>query len=521
MKSSKFTAVVISLLLIAAVVLTGCNAGDKLELLNALEKSEKMNSWESNSQIRLTNVTFDTNIEDLLVFQLFIPLLDNLSFEIQQKVNQSSNKNILRTQADISVASDELSEQTSLWAYYDFEHQPPVVRQIIKLPDSIIASLPEDLAGKKYFVIDQKDLPLGEQLAPQDYTEVMESMKDFQSDLLQLLKEHALNKDPGFVVVNRLKDQIIAGEKMSLYQLKLDDASFKTVLKYALSVFSENEQAKELIKEFISFASSIAEGTEGGSDIDMAYAALSNGNARLPEEVDSIMAALEGVTMLGSRGIEMNFLINRDGYIVNQNGVFDIYMDSQQIEDAFEELAGDTGYDGKETYKFTFGMALEFNTDVSSINQDVNISFPVLTHENSFDFNDFAGIAPSFGRNILNTGSRAVRLDFSSASTEEIFPVKLGSKIFIPLEPVSKKLGLKLEAKKNGEFTLDTGQAVIRGKAGSTGITVDDRQQYLPLPVMRIENQLFVPGQFVKQCLNSGIYYDEKTKVLIIQKVNR
>ena len=512
--------VIIMLTIIATASLSGCNAQDKLELLNALEKSAEMSSCENSSQLRFTNVTFDTNIEELLLIQAFIPLLDNLSFETRQKINQNSKKNLLKTQADISITSNELSEQTSLWVYYDFENQPPIARQIMKLPASVTASLPEDLAGKEYFVMDQRDLPSGEQINPQEYIEMLEEMKNFQAGLIKLLKEHALNIDPGFVAVNRLKDQIVNGEKMSLYQLKLDDASFKTVLKYALTVFSENEQAKELIKEFISLAGSVAEGKEAGLDIDMAYSALTNGKARFKDEIGLVMAALENVTVLGSRGVEMNFLINSDGYIVNQNGVFDFLINSQQIEDAFEELAGDAEYDGKEMYEFTFGMALEFNTDISSINQDVSIGFPVLTDKNSFDFNDFAGIAPSFGRNMLNMGSRAVKLDFSSTSSQEVFPVKLGSKTFIPLEPISKKLGFKLEAKKNGEFVLTADKAIIKGKAGSTEVTVDDRQQYLPLPVMRIENQLFVPDQFVKQCLNTGIYYDEKTKVLIIQKAN-
>jgi hypothetical protein len=518
MKKNKFLSIVLTIIITVSTSFAGCSSQDKLELLNALEKSEKMISWESTSQIRFTNVTFDTNIEDLLVLQLFIPLLDNLNFETNQKTIQNSERTIIKSQADTKMNAEGLTEQTMQWIDYDFVQQPPVARQIIKLSETVAASLPEDLAGKEYVIIDQSELPLKETMSSQDYIDMMESMNNFRSNLVQLLKEHALYKDPDFVVIKQLKHQVVDGEKMSLYQLKLDDSSFKTVLKYALAELSENEQVKEAIKELISLISITAEGTEGALDLDMAYDVLTNGDAQLKDEVDLIMAALDDVEMLGSRGIELNFLINKDGYIVNQNGVFDFYIDSQQLEDAFEELAKDTEYDGKEIYKFTFGIAMEFNTDISKINQAVNIEFPVITEANSFDFNDFAGIAPSFGRKIMNQGNRAVKLDFSSTSREGVFPVKLGNNSFIPLEPVSKKLGLKLEAKKNGEFVISTGKGNIKGKAGSTEITVDDKQQYLPFPVMRIENQLFVPDQFVKQYLNTGIYYDEETKVLIIQK---
>lgn len=518
MKRYKFIAAVLSLLIIATSSLTGCNAKDKLELLNALEKSSKLNSWESNSKIHFTNVSFDTNIEDLILMQDFIPLLDNLSFEVRQKVNQNSQGTKAVMQTDTKVNSNDISEQTTLWASYDFEQQPPAARQVMKLPDTVTASLPEDLAGKEYFVMDQKDIPADEQLNPQQFTEIVESINDFQSNLVDLLKEHALYKDPDFVVINQLEDKVVNGEKLSVYQLKLDNKSLKTILKYVLSELSEDEQAKDIIKEFIVAASSISEGTEASQDMDMALDTLTNGDDNLKEELNRIMGALEGVTMLGSRGIEINFLINKDGYIVNQNGVFDFYMDSQQVEDAFEKLADETEYDGAEIYKFTFGIAMEFNIDISSINQEVKIDFPVITEENSFDFNDFAGIAPSFSRKLLDERGSAVRIDFSNFAAKGVLPVKLGNKTFVPLEPVSKILGLKLETQKNGEFILNMKKGIIKGKAGSTEVMVNDKKQYLPLPVMKIENQIFVPDQFIKQCLSTGMYYNEKTIELIIQK---
>ncbi len=520
MKRYKFLAIVLSLVLIVTTGLTGCNTTDKLELLEALEKSGKMTSWESEGQARYTNVTFDTNIEDLMLLQFFIPLLDNLSFETNSKVNQNSQGTKAVMQIDTKVVSPDIGneEQTTLWSSYDMDQQPPINRQIMRLPETLTVSLPDDLAGKEYFVMDEKDFPVEDQMTPEQYAEMAQSMNDFQSNLIELLKEHALHIDPNFVVINQLEDKVVNGEKLSVYQLKIDNKSLKTILKYTLSELSENEAAKDVMKELIIALSTAAEGTEASVDLDMALDTLTNGDDSLKEELDRVMTALEDVTMLGSRGIEINFLINEDGYIVNQNGVLDFYMDSQEVEDAFEKLAKETGYEGEEIYKFTFGMAMEFNTDIKNINQEVKIDFPVITEENSFDINDFIGIAPSFGRKLVKQGSSAVRRDFSNASTEKVFPVKLGDKTFVPLHPVSQMLGLKLELQKNGEFTLSTNKGKVRGKAGSIEITIDDKKQYLPLPVMKIENQIFVPDQFIKQCLGTGMYYNEKTKELMIQK---
>lgn len=518
MKRSKFLSYVVALTLIAATTLSGCNARDKLELLNALEKTADINSYESSSQIRFTNVSFDTNIEDMLELQLLIPLFDNLGFDIRQKAVQNTEKTIIRAQSDMKIMSSELTDQFTAWVDYDFENNPPVARQIIKLPESISASLPEDLAGKEYFVMDQKDLSPEGQLDPKEYTDLLEEMKNMQSSMIQLLKEYATSKDPGFIVVNQLEDQIVDGEKMSLYQLKLDNKTFMEVLRYALTEFSENEQVKDLLGGLILAAGSFTAGTEGGSDLEMAYAALTDGSASFKDEIGRIMAALKNVTLLGSRGIEINFLINKDGYIVNQNGVFDFYINSQQIEDAFEILAGDTAYDGKEIYYFTFGMAMEFNTDMSNINQNISINFPVITAGNSFDFDDFIGIAPSFSKSLLGYGSRTIKLDYSSTSSEKVYPVRLGDETFIPLEPIRKSLGFRLNEQKSGEFSLNTEKTVIKGKAGSTEVMVGDRKHNLSLPIMRIENQIFVPEQFVKDCLGIGIYYDKQSKTLLIQK---
>ena len=164
MKRNKFLSSVVVLILIAVTTLSGCNAKDKLELLDALEKSAEINSYESSSHIRFTNVSFDTNIEDMQELQLIVPLFDNLSFDIQQKAIQNNKKTIIKSQSDIKIVSSGLSDQFSTWVYYDFENQPPVARQIVKLPESITASLPEDLSGKEYFVVDQKDLSAEDQL---------------------------------------------------------------------------------------------------------------------------------------------------------------------------------------------------------------------------------------------------------------------------------------------------------------------------------------------------------------------
>lgn len=508
MERYKFPALVLALIL-AASALTGCNVSDKLELSEAIEKSSRMTSWESSGSINYTKVTFDTNYEDLMIFQLFIPLLDGISLDVHQKVNQNSDLTKMITQTETRPSGSDISEQAAYWSHIDLNQKPQINRHIFKLPATVTASMPEDLAGKEYFVLDQSDLPDAVQTDPQEYADAVQAGRDFRVRLIELLKEHAMYKDPSFVVVNQLEDKVVNGEKLSVYRAKLDNKSLKTILRYVLSELSENELAKDIIKEMLLTSGSIAEGTEGGLDLELALDALGNGEKELKDELDIIMDALDDVKLLGSRGMEINYSVNEAGYIVNENGVFDFYIDSQEVEDAFEKIS-DEGYDGKEKYKFTFGLTIEFNTDYGNINQEVNIALPAISAENSFDLNDFIGAEPIF--------SRSVRLDFSSGSSETIFPVKLGDKTFIPLEPICRKLGFKLTTQKNGEFSLKTDKSIISGRAGSTEVAVDDKKQYLPLPVMKIENQIFVPDQFVTKCMTNGMYYNSETRELIIQK---
>lgn len=124
---------------------------------------------------------------------------------------------------------------------------------------------------------------------------------------------------------------------------------------------------------------------------------------------------------------------------------------------------------------------------------------------------ELAGALPARGS--------AVRYDFSNSGAGGILPVKLGDKIFVPLEPVSKLLSLELEIHENGDFVLNTGKEKIAGKAGSTEVTIDGSKQHLDLPVMRIENQLFVPGQFIMRYMSTRVHYNEKTRELLIQRI--
>ncbi len=498
--------------------LTACSAQDKLELLNALEKTALISTFESQSQVIFEKVEMHTNLDEFTVMEPTISILNGMSVIADQKSYQNQEKTITQAEVYMKVDSEAFSEETTVWSYADFTGAKPVIRQIVKVPSLFSGFLPEELSGKPYMVMDQSDLVEADQMTQAEYNEVVESVYNMQSKIINELKEYALEHDIGIIAVRQLDDQWLNGKKHTAYQLQLDDASLKVIIKSALLEISDNEQAKELIKEFFITTMGMTAGYEGGFDLEQAYFKLVDGSSGFEEDVDRVAGLMDNVKMLGSQGIVINFLIDEAGYIVGQNGVFDLYMDSQQVENALERLSGETPDPG-EYLKMTFGLKVIFNSLVSNINGAVAIDYPELTEENSFDVNDMLGISAM--NTMLNVGTAKLPKALSSSEAfikAEVFPVKIGDTVMLPLKPVCELAGADYKALKTGGFSITAGSYKILGIKNSADITVNQKAEQLDWPVIYMENHYFVPEQLAEKYLDIKVSITPGNKLLVLKK---
>lgn len=507
--------------------LTGCAAQDKMELLNAFEKTADIHSYENHSSFEIQNVTLNSTIEEAAAIEPLVSMLNGLKMDMHQKVSQNNEKTTMKAQLDMAVTFLGTTENTSIWMDYDSTKTPPGIRSIIKLPASAVGIIPGTEEGKEYLVMDESLLEEAEDLTPLAYTESLESAKSLQTQILNLIKQYAIDKDPNFVVVSQLPDRIINAEKHKVYQLKLTDTSLKSLLKYISTEVPQDDNTKEILKEFIMTTILMTEGTEAGMDLYDTFEKFRDGSTTFSQDLNKTLETFDDITMLGNQGIVIDYLVNSQGYIVSQNGLIDLYMNTQQVDDALEKLSPTGNYPASNQSEFlsataTFG--LRFSSETSRINENITIEFPTLTPENSFNFNDIGDLAiasakalrQQSGRNIP-TAPKSLQVS-NNVIKYNIKPIIVGKHVILPLEQVCKNLGVTYKKNKNGSYRINSGKKTIQFTINSNEITINKASATLSLPVMMIENRLFVPQEFVEHYLGASIMLNKKDHTAAVIK---
>lgn len=510
--------------------LTGCAAQDKLELLNAIEKTNEIRSFENRSSFAIEDVTLNSNIEEAALVEPFLDMFKGLKMDMTQKVSQNNEQTILKAQVDMALTLMDVTEHASIWMDYDFTLTPPRMRNILKLPPSAVGLLPETEEGVEYIEMDEGQMEEVPGMDLSTYTETLNSAKVLQTELLNLIKQYAIEKDPNFVIVTQLPDRTLNGENHKVYQLKLTDSSLKELLKFIAADMPQDEETKEMLKEFLMTTMLMAEGTEAGWDFNDTFDKFRDGTTSFREDLNAALDVLDGVTMLGDQGIIIDYLINSQGYIVSENGIIQLYMNTQQVDDALEKLSPSGEYPESNEHEFLKAEAtldLRFSSETSRINENITIEYPTLTPANSINFNDVSDLAKTSAKAIqkqvadrkaaVAAESKAVLVN-SSTQKYSIKPITIGKNVILPFDQVCKALGLTYKKGKDGNYSISYGKKTIRFTSNSNEITVNNASAVLSLPVMNIENRLFVPQEFVERYLGGNIILNTEDQTAIVIK---
>jgi len=98
------------------------------------------------------------------------------------------------------------------------------------------------------------------------------------------------------------------------------------------------------------------------------------------DQFNQIMDKLNDVKILGDKGIDITYTLDKNGYVISTKGDIEFVVDMAKLGKIFGESASD----GIPTGKYTVGINFEVNN--SNINGKVNITLPTLTSANSFNY---------------------------------------------------------------------------------------------------------------------------------------
>ncbi|QUH19237.1 hypothetical protein [Alkaliphilus sp. B6464] len=382
---------IVSLLLVVSMLFVGCTS-DELKLYQAFEKSKDITSMESKTDISFTVDVDNLSEEDQEMAKQIVNMINGLKVNAHQKAILNKDKTATKAEAKVGVNFGGMQMDMQVWIDADMSGETPKMIEIIKMPQLMMASLSPESESKEYIVYDiGKMMNAGQEEV--DFSKFAKLGKDIEAKLTDFVKEHYLDFDPGFKMINSKGKKTVDGESLSIYEVKLDDAAFKKLIRYSVNDLLDNKDAVEFIKDYMNSVMDIVEIEE--SEKLSAKEEFNQGLNKFEEEVPELkkkfnefMDKFDKVKVLGDNGITIEYGINKDGYITHEEGVIDLNIDLGSIEKTFinTDIAGKSMLGEKAPI---IKLGIKFKTNIYNINnKDINITMPDVNAENALYFND-------------------------------------------------------------------------------------------------------------------------------------
>lgn len=354
-------------IVMSAAIFAGCSANG-LELNNAFSKQQDMKSVEMKTEFALKVSGKNLSAEEEQALAK-LPFKAGIKVTSVAKTNVNEDKTRNKAQNDMTISMGDMSFNMGVWTEMNLSGDKPQMKNIMTIPSIVKANLPQ-LNGKDYMVMDYTDMVPATNIPGQpavDYKKIMELSKTIQPKIVELMKgyvkQYNFNKD---IITKTEKQNLLVGgtqQEVNIYEIKLNDSTFKELLKYTVANLGENKVAIEgFIKELV----------PGGDAANLSV---------LTTAMNSGLDSIKDIKILGDKGLVVKYAINKEGYIVSQKGSMDLVFDAATIKKLSKngQVPDFTG---------VYTVTVDFNMDIYNINKNVQIDFPTITLANSINFMD-------------------------------------------------------------------------------------------------------------------------------------
>ena len=377
---------VLALILALVLSLTACFGGEK-ELYNAMNKMKEITTLESETELGFNFSWEGFSTEDEITLQQLENILNAAKFNIHQKSKTNEDKTTSLVEADVNISLGITSLPLKVWLDADVSEDNFKLVEVLQLPPILGMFMP-NLANVKYLVYDFNEImDLAEEDANQaNMEEIIKLNKELQPKLLEFVDQIQEELKPDIKMISKKGKQEIDGEKLTVYEIKLNDETLKELVKYTVDYILENEDFEAMVREYMNSLAQMAiaqeelteeEAEEMTEEFNTALAELM---PEVKEEFHKFMEKYKDVQILGENGILIELGINKDGYLVHEKGNIDLRID-------FGSIARANGEEIEKTEIINLGI--EYKTKTYNINsEEIEIKLPELTEGNSVKYTD-------------------------------------------------------------------------------------------------------------------------------------
>ncbi len=371
---------IIALVLIFTISLTACSNGN--EFTKALIKQQEITSARSDMQITLNVDGEGFGPEKELEMAMIKGMFNGLIFDIEQTSISNRNRDKIQSELSLTTRGLQGGNTSKIWLDIDNTSKDKGnMKQIYKLDKNTLAMLGVP-GNKEYLVYDLNKL---QELSGHNDQEMLEeSMKSLmnwstklEDRLSRALSDYIKNYKLKVKLVDRKEKKIVDKESLKIYELNMNDKEFKEFLRYTGNEGLNNKEIYSLYKEYLEI---LIDFTNGDAS-EKARAKEEIGKAEdLKVKLNEALDKLDGIKIIGDKGINIKYGINKDGYISYEEGKLDLVLDLENIGKIFREEVESKG---------RFKFIINYEVKLKEINnKNLKLEMPKLDESNSLDFVD-------------------------------------------------------------------------------------------------------------------------------------
>lgn len=327
---------VLALILALVISVTGCSGGE-LKLYNAFNKMQDVTSIKTDTTLGFTLETEGFSEEEQLDLQQLVTTVNNTQIEMKQKMVQNKDKTVSKAEVDTKLDLGGMSMDMKVWVDMDMSTDKVKMVEIIKMPKLLMGSMFPNDPAKEYIIYDIGEM-VNTENEEMNFNEIMKFSQDFQPKFTEFMKEIQKDFKPGFKIVKQKDDRVVGNNKLEIYELKLDDATLKELVRYAVNYSLDNEATIQFIEEYVNLVMDIAATTET-EEIQQDLEEFEKKLPEFKEKFNEFMDEYKDIKILGEKGIVIEYGINEKGYIVHEEGYIDLALDLGKISKAIDKEA--------------------------------------------------------------------------------------------------------------------------------------------------------------------------------------
>lgn len=361
-----------------------------------LAEAKQMQSVEASSNTTINFSASGLSSEMQEGYNQMVSMIGNkLDVTSNVKVN-SPTKTTVKEEVKSSVKFGGMmgampAQETSVWLDYSNNN----MKMLYKLPKETVTPIAGSdpnmavLKDKDYLVFDFNKL--GQMSSPEqpsiDFEKLNKVVEEFTPQIEALAKEYTLGYKPNLNIISKLSNvtKTPDGRNAEVYRLTLNNSTLSSLMSYTGNN-ALNFIQKDAVKKFIvSYMSAITDAMptpkgETKPDYKVEIEKLMSNMPYVNLQYSNFVNKLSSLELLGSKGIVIDYYLNENGHVMYETGSMDLKVDLGK----FSALSSQPS----PALKGILNLNVNFNTNLTKINETVDINMPTLNATNSVDFVD-------------------------------------------------------------------------------------------------------------------------------------